>query len=105
LNYIKKQTDLLCAQIAEGARIEKSLLSIGYKLQTGVQVPAKARIFLFAAMSRPALGPTQPLILWVPGVLFLGLKQLVCEADYSPASGAEINNVCEAIPPLFHISQ
>jgi len=33
-----------------------------------------ARIFLFAAMSRLALGPTQPLIQWVLKALSPGVK-------------------------------
>jgi hypothetical protein len=33
------------------------------------------RIFLLALASRPALGPTQPHIRWVPGVLSPGVKR------------------------------
>jgi len=39
---------------------------------TGVQIPAGAMLgyFLFiTAVSRPTLGPTQPLTQWVPGIL------------------------------------
>jgi hypothetical protein len=39
-----------------------------------VRSPAGARIFPLASVSRPALGPTQPPVQWVPGVLSLGGK-------------------------------
>jgi hypothetical protein len=41
-------------------------------------------IFLFATVSRMGMGPTQPPIQWVPGLLSLGVKQLKHEADHSP---------------------
>jgi len=50
-------------------------------------------IFLFTTASRPALGPTQPPIQWVPGALSLGLKLPGREADHSPPSSAEVKNV------------
>jgi hypothetical protein len=39
--------------------------------------------FLFATASRPALGPTQPPIQWVPGILSLRVKRPGREAHYS----------------------
>jgi hypothetical protein len=48
-------------------------------------------IFLFITASRPALGPIQPPIQWVPA-LSLGVKRLVREADHSPSSSAEAKN-------------
>jgi hypothetical protein len=54
--------------------------------------PAAAGIFLFIIMSRPALGPIQPPIPWVPGVLSLGVKRPGREADHSPPSSAEVKN-------------
>jgi hypothetical protein len=46
------------------------------------------RIFPLASVSRPALGPTQPPIQWVPG-----------EADHSLPSSAEVKNEKELSPP------
>jgi hypothetical protein len=51
------------------------------------------RIFLFTTMSRPNLGPTQPLIQWVLETLSLGVKQLGCEADHSLPSSAKVKNI------------
>jgi len=47
-------------------------------------------IFLFATASRPALGPIQPPIQWVPAVLSPGVKRLRHDANHSPPSSAEI---------------
>jgi hypothetical protein len=40
----------------------------------GVRSRQRQRIFPLASMSRPALGPTQPPVQWVPAVLSPGLK-------------------------------
>jgi hypothetical protein len=45
----------------------------------------------FSHMSRPALGPTQSPVQWVPG-LFLGVKRPECGADHPPHSSAEVEN-------------
>jgi hypothetical protein len=51
------------------------------------------RIFPLSSVSRPALGPTQPPVQWVPGVLSLGVKaQPGHDADHSPPSSAEVEN-------------
>jgi hypothetical protein len=42
-----------------------------------------------------ALGPTQPPIQWVPGVLSLGVKRLGREADHLPPSSAEVKERVE----------
>jgi len=56
-------------------------------------------LFLFATASRPALGPTQPPIQWVPGV-----KRPGREADYSPPSSAAVKNAwsCNYTPQCLH---
>jgi hypothetical protein len=61
----------------------------GFESQQGLE------IFLFTTMSRPALGPTQPPIQWVPGALSLGVKQLGCEVDHTPLSSAEVKEWIE----------
>jgi hypothetical protein len=68
-------------------------IATGYGLDDrGFESQQRLRIFLFTTVSRPALGPTQPLIQWVPGVLSLGVKRPVREAAHSPPSGAEVKN-------------
>jgi hypothetical protein len=64
---------------------------------SGVRVPAGAGIFLFITASRQALGPTQPPIQWIPGVLSLGVKRPGHEADHSPQCNAEVKNACSYI--------
>jgi hypothetical protein len=62
----------------------------------GVRSLAGQRIFPLASVSRPALGPTQPPVQWVPGVLSPGVKvQLGRDADHSPPSSAKVENEWE----------
>jgi hypothetical protein len=51
------------------------------------------RIFPLSFLSRPALGPTQPPVQWVPVVPFPGGKApSMRDADHSPPSSAEVEN-------------
>jgi hypothetical protein len=51
------------------------------------------RIFPLASVSRPALGPTQHPVQWVPGVLSPGVKTRPGrDVDHSPPSSAEVEN-------------
>jgi hypothetical protein len=59
-------------------------------------------IFLLTAVSRTALGPTQPPIQWVPGTLSLGVKRPRREADYSPPCSVDVENAWSytSTPPI-----
>jgi len=59
---------------------------------TGVRFPVGAGIFLLATAPRPALGPTQPPIQWVPGVLSPGVKRPERETDHSLPPSADVKN-------------
>jgi hypothetical protein len=63
----------------------------------------KQETFLYSTASRPALGPTQPLIEWVPGAISPTVNRPGREADHSPPSGAEVKN-CGTIPRFPPIS-
>jgi hypothetical protein len=54
--------------------------------------PGRVKNFLSSTSSKPALGPTQHPIQWVPGVLSPGLKRPGREADHSPPTSAEVKN-------------
>jgi hypothetical protein len=68
-----------------------------------VQFLAGQEIFLYSIASRPALGPTQPPIQWVPVALPQEVKQPGGEADCSPPSSAKIK-YSDAVPPLSLMS-
>jgi hypothetical protein len=55
--------------------------------------PGRVKNFHFSKSSRPALGPTQPPIQWVPEDLSPGVKGPGCEADNSPATSAEVKKM------------
>jgi hypothetical protein len=49
-------------------------------------------VFFLFRMSRPALGPTQPHIQWVPWAFSLGVKWLERDINDVPPSNAKIKN-------------
>jgi hypothetical protein len=76
-------------------------IATGYGLDdrgVGVRVPVGSRIF--STSSRPAVGPTQPPIEWVPGLFPRGVRRPGRESDHSPTS-AKVKNG-GAIHPLPH---
>jgi hypothetical protein len=59
---------------------------------TGFDSRQRQKIFPLVSVSRPALGPTQHPVQWVPGVLSPGRARPVRDADHSPPSSAEVKN-------------
>jgi hypothetical protein len=59
-------------------------------------------IFLSSTVSRPALGPTQPPIRWIPHALSPGVKRPGREADHSRPSSTDVKNAWRYIstPPI-----
>jgi hypothetical protein len=59
-------------------------------------------IFLLTTASRPALGPTQHPMQWVPAALSLGVKRPGREADHLPPSSAEVKSAWSgtSTPPI-----
>jgi hypothetical protein len=53
----------------------RSCLTTGWTIGLSRFDPRQGQIFLLAPASRPALGPTEPPIQWVPGVLSPGVKR------------------------------
>jgi hypothetical protein len=74
--------------VAWGARAAQSMQWPGYGLDERGSIPVRGSNFLIATASEPVMGPTQPPVQWVPAALSLGH-----EADRSPPSSAEVNNV------------
>jgi hypothetical protein len=60
--------------------------------QPGFDFRERKDIFLFSTASRPAPGPTQPPIQWVPGPLSPGVKWPGREVDHLPPSNAGVKN-------------
>jgi hypothetical protein len=68
--------------------------------RTGFDSWQGKRFFSFP-VSRPAVGPTQRPIQWVPGAISMEVKQPGRDAGHSSPPRFEINNG-DGIPPLPH---
>jgi len=66
-------------------------------------IPSR-REYFFATASRPALVSTQPPIQRLLGTIPLTVKQLGCEADYSPPPNVKLKNLWSyaSTPPCLH---
>jgi hypothetical protein len=92
-NYKFLRYSLPCMRV--GSRDSVAGIATGYGLDNrgvGVRVPIGS-IILFYTSSRPALGPTQSPIQWVPGALSPGVKRPGREADRSPPANAEVKKM------------
>jgi hypothetical protein len=58
----------------------------------GVRSPAGAKDFPLSSVSRPALGPTQPPVQWVPGDPFPGERRGRGMTLTTPPSSAKVVN-------------
>jgi hypothetical protein len=94
-----RQTQYLHTSTNINRSLDKSVgIVTGHGLDGLGSIPNRGKIFLFSTASRPALGPTQPPIQWVPWVLSLGAKWPGYKADHSHPSNAEAKN--RAATPL-----
>jgi hypothetical protein len=55
--------------------------------------PIRVKNFLISTSSRPALGPTQFHIQWVPEAISAGVKRSGCEADHSLPISTEVKKM------------
>jgi hypothetical protein len=65
-------TKLVMIMMSRGSSVS---IVADYGLDDRGSIPDRQRIFLLVPASRPALGPTQLPIQWVPGVLSPGVKR------------------------------
>jgi len=86
----------------KGARVSQySDHALGW--MTWGSISSRAREFSSHHCIKTALGPTQPPIQWVLGVLSAGVKWQGCEADHSSPSSAKVMNVWSytSTPPMW----
>jgi hypothetical protein len=68
--------------------------------------PGRTKNFLLSTSSRLVLGPTQPPLQWVPGILSPGVKRSGREADHPPPTSAQVKNtwIYTSTPPYVFMA-
>jgi len=75
-----------------GAEVAESVLRLGYGLDYRGSIPRTGNNEIFPPPHPHSLGPTQPLIQWVPGFLTPRVKTPGREFNHSLSSSAEVKN-------------
>jgi hypothetical protein len=103
--HLKSYKFISCSRGSVQSRDSSVGVATGYGLDGRSSSPNGGMIFVLS-MSRPVLGPTQPPIQWVPGVLSPRVKRLGREADPSPPTTAEVNNtwIYTSTPPYVFMA-
>jgi hypothetical protein len=78
VRYTNKQLKLL-----PGLLSQHSDSAMGWMTQDRFPAGARKGSFLLSAAYRPVLGTTRPLIQWIPGLFFPGLRRLGRESYHS----------------------
>jgi hypothetical protein len=87
-------------RLSLGHILRTSSTALGYKLEDRrFESRQGLGIFLFTTATRPALGPTQPPVQWLPGALSVGIKRPGHEGDRSPPPSAKVK---ECLELYFH---
>jgi hypothetical protein len=76
-----------------GSRDKSVGIATRYGLNGEVRLPAGARGYLCSPTSRPALGPTQPPMSWVPRALSPGIKQPGRQDDHTASYNGGVENM------------
>jgi hypothetical protein len=92
--YCRYNSVRLIANIRSRDNVVGIATGYGLERQTGrSSSPGRVKNFLFFTPSRLALGPTQPPIQWVPGVLSPGVKRPGRGTGHSPPTSAKVNKM------------
>jgi hypothetical protein len=92
--YVDVDVRIICSTTAECEPDSSVSIVSGYWPDDRGSIPGRCKIiFPLTSVPRPALGPTQPPMQWIPGVLSPGSRaRSGRNADHSPPSSTDIEN-------------